>query len=163
MFNVIFYIREKVFSFGDNFTIKDIDGYHAYKVKGQVFSLGNKLRLYTMDDRELVYIEQKLFKFLPEYLIYENNNIAAVLKKEFSFFKPKLRIESSYGDFYIEGNIFAYNFTIFKNGMPVARVYKKALSMTDTYEVDISDNESYPFILSLVIVIDQIFHDDKNK
>lgn len=160
---MIFYIREKVFSFGDDFTIKDIDGYDAYKVKGKVFSFGNKLRLYSMDDRELVYIEEKIFKFLPEYLIYENGVVSAVLKKELSFFKPKLRIESRYGEFYIEGNIFAYNFAVFRNGMPVAEINKKAFAFSDTYEVSVSDNESYPFILSLVIAIDQIFHDNKNK
>ena len=158
-----FYVREKVFSFGDNFTIKDINGYDAYKVVGKVFSFGNKLRLYTMDDRELAYIEQKLFKFLPEYYIYMDNSVEAVIKKEFSFFKPKLRIESRFGNFEVEGSIFAYNFTVYKNGMAVADINKKAFAFSDTYEVDISDNESYPFILSLVIAIDQIFHDDKNK
>lgn len=145
---MIFYVREKIFSFGDDFTIKDIDGYDAYKVRGKVFSFGNKLRLYSMDDRELVYIEEKIFRFLPEYLIYENGIVSAVLKKEFSFFKPRLRIESRYGDFYIEGDIFAYNFRIFRNGVLVAEIYKKAFAFSDTYEVSINDNESYPFILS---------------
>lgn len=160
---MIFYVREKIFSFGDDFTIRDIDGYDAYKVKSKIFSFGNKLKLYSMDDRELVYIEQKLFKFLPEYLIYENGFVTAVLKKEFSFFKPRLRIDSQHGNFYIEGNIFAYNFTIYRNGIPVAEIYKKAFTFTDTYEVNIDDNESYPFILSLVIAIDQIFHYDRNQ
>lgn len=160
---MIFYVREKVFSFGDNFTIRDIDGYDAYKVKGKVFSFGNKLRLYSMDDRELVYIEQKLFKFLPEYLIYENGTVTAVLKKKFSFFKQRLQIESRYGDFYIEGDVFAHNFAIFRNGILVADIRKKVFTFGDTYEVNIDDNESYPFILSMVIVIDQIYHDDNNN
>lgn len=160
---MIFYIREKVFSFGDSFTIRDVNGYDAYKVIGKVFSLGNKLRLCTMDDRELVYIEQKLFKFLPEYHIYMDNDIAAVIKRELSFFKPKLRIESRFGNFDVEGSILAYNFTVYRNEVAVADINKKAFAISDTYEADISDAESYPFILSLVIAIDQIFHDDKNN
>lgn len=158
-----FYVREKVFSFGDNFTIKDIDGYDAYKVVGKVFSFGNKLHLYSMDGRELAYIEQKLFKFLPEYHIHMDNSVVAVLKKEFSFFKPRLHIDSIFGSFDIEGNIFAYNFTVYRNGVSVADISKRAFAFSDTYEVDINDNESYPFILSMVIVIDQIFHDNRDK
>lgn len=158
-----FIVREKVFSFGDNFTIKTFEGYDAFKVIGKVFSLGNKLRLYTMDDRELVYIEQKIFKFLPEYNIYMDNSLAAVLKKEFAFFKPKMHIESRFGNFYIEGDIFAYSFRVFKDGYIVADVYKKMLAWSDTYEVDVSDSENHAFILALVIAIDQIFHDDRNK
>lgn len=156
-------IREKVFSLGDNFTIKTFEGYDAFKVVGKVFSLGNKLRIYSMDDRELVYIEQKVFKFLPEYNIYLDNSLAAVLKKEFTFLKPKLNIESRFGNFYIEGNIFARSFQVFKDGYIVADIYKKALSFSDTYEVEVDDSQNHAFILALVIAIDQIFHDNKNR
>ncbi|WP_426350563.1 hypothetical protein ACPWSR_04770 [Alloiococcus sp. CFN-8] len=41
-----FYIKEKILSFGDNFTITDVGGNPAFMVKGQIFSFGNKLSLY---------------------------------------------------------------------------------------------------------------------
>ena len=59
---MIFYVREK-FSALETILQLDIDGYDAYKVKSKIFSFGNKLKLYSMDDRELVYIEQKLLNF----------------------------------------------------------------------------------------------------
>ncbi|MDR5658495.1 hypothetical protein RH915_03230 [Serpentinicella sp. ANB-PHB4] len=46
-----------------------------------------------------------------------------------------------------------------KNGKYVASVNKKWLSFADTYMTDIADDEDQPFMLALVIVIDQVLHD----
>ncbi|WP_066826383.1 LURP-one-related/scramblase family protein [Clostridium tepidiprofundi] len=156
-------IREKIFSFGDDFTIKDEFGNDVFIVKGKVFSLGDKLGIYDMNGSEVVYIEQKLFKFLPEYNIYLYDEHAARVKKEFTFFRPRFNIESNMGDYVIEGDVFSLNFEILKNGVPIAIVSKKFFSFSDTYGVDISDNENHAFILALVIVIDQVLHDSNNN
>ncbi|WP_304943498.1 LURP-one-related family protein [Vallitalea guaymasensis] len=49
-----------------------------------------------------------------------------------------------------------------KNGNIVATVSKEFFSFSDTYGVDVNDNEDYGFIIALVIVIDQIIHDNNN-
>ena len=152
-------IHQKVFSFGDKFTIKNEDGEDCFRVYGKVFSFGNKLHLTDLQDRELYYIEQRLFKFLPEYTIFQNGMAVAQVKKNFSLFRPTFNITSSYGDFNIDGNLFAYDFSIFKNGTPAALVSKKWFSFSDSYGVSISDNENAAFLLSLVIVLDQVYHE----
>ena len=40
------YIKEKVFSWGDKFTVKDAYGEDKYIVEGEVFSWGKKLHVY---------------------------------------------------------------------------------------------------------------------
>ncbi len=87
-----FMVKQKIFSFGDNFTIKDEMGNPHFQVRGRVFSLGDKLRLYDMKGNEVVYIEQKLFKLLPEYTLYYNGMPAAKVKREFTFFRPRFSI-----------------------------------------------------------------------
>ncbi len=158
-----FYIQQKVFSIGDKFSIKNVLGNDVFNVEGKVFSMGNKLRIYDIDNNEVVYIEQKLFKLLPEYSIYLKGNYAARVKKEFTFFSNKFDIDSNMGNFSIEGDFFAHDFSIMKNGSTVAQINKKWLSFGDTYEIDISEQENYEFILSLVIVIDQVLHDNKRR
>lgn len=160
---VRYIIRQKVFSFGDSFTIKDEMQNDRYIVKGKVFSFGDKLRIYDMAGNEVVYIEQKMFKFLPEYNIYLNGQHAARVKKEFKLFSHKFNIESSMGQYTVEGNFFGFDFNILKNGNLVATISKKFFAFSDTYGVDISDNENQPFLLALVIVIDQVVHDDDHK
>lgn len=155
-------IKQKVFSFGDNFTIKDENGNDCFKVKGKVFAFGNKLRLFDMQEQELVYIEQKLFKFLPEYNLYYKGDLYATVKKEFSFFKPKFNINSAMGTYRVEGNTWGMDFNIFKDDRHIAQVSKKWFSWGDTYGVDILGEEEPSYILALTIVIDQVIH-DKNQ
>ncbi|MCX7884148.1 MAG: LURP-one-related family protein [Caloramator sp.] len=156
-------IRQRIFSLSDSFTIKDEIDEPKFIVKGRVFSLGDKLSLQDLYGNELFYIEQKLFKFLPEYHIYQNGILVAKVKKEFTFFKPKFFIDSQYGAFDMTGDIIGYNFQITRNGIKVATVNKKWFAFSDTYGVEIDDSENQAFLLALVIVIDQVIHDNKHN
>lgn len=160
---MIYQIKQKIFSFGDKFSIKDEMGQDVFYVRGKVFSLGNKLSIEDLDGNEVVYIEQKLFKFLPEYSIYLYGSYAAKVKKELSFFKSSFVIDSSFGNYKVEGDFFSLNFTILKNGITVAKVDKEFFSFSDTYGADINDNEDQAFMLALVIVIDQVLHDNNHN
>lgn len=156
-------VRQKVFSLGDKFTIKDEYGNDCFRVYGRIFSFGNKLTLTDMQDRELYYIEQKLLRFLPEYTIYQNGTAVATVKKNMTFFRPSFDISSIYGSYNIDGSFMAYDFTVFKNGSPAAIVSKQWFSFSDTYGVSISDTEDAAFLLSLVIVLDMVYHNDRHS
>jgi uncharacterized protein YxjI len=162
--NMRYLIKEKIFTFADRFKIEDENGYPQYEVVGKILSLGNKLNIYDMSGKELIYIEGKIFRLLPEYMIYRGGNLIGKIKKELTLFRPKFNIESSYGYFTIEGDVLHHDFNILKNGEAIAWINKKWISFSDTYSIDIVDEEDQPFILSIVIVLDQIFHDgNKNN
>ena len=156
-------IKQKIFSFGDKFAIRDENGNECYQVKGKVFALGNKLRIYDMADNELIYIEQKLFRFLPEYHIYYMGQLYATVKKEFTLFRPKFRIHGVHAAYRAEGNVWALDFDILRDGQLAAQVSKRFFAWSDTYGVDISDGEDPVFMLALVIVIDQVLHDNNHN
>lgn len=156
-------IRQKIFSFGDNFAIKNDRDEDQFVVRGKVFTLGDKLKIEDLEGNELVYIEQKIFRFLPEYNIYRGGEHLAQVKKEFTFFKPRFYIKSTMGNYTIDGNIFAHDFQILKDGRAVAYVSKKWLSFSDTYLAEIDDREDQAFMLALVIVIDQVLHDNNKN
>jgi uncharacterized protein YxjI len=156
-------IKQKIFSFGDSFTIKDEEGNDKFVVNGKAISMGKKLKIYDMYDQELIYIEQKLIAWMPEYNIYSNGNQIARVKKSFTLFKSNFVIESSMGNYEINGDFFAHNFNIQKNGIEVAAVDKKLMSFSDTYAVDISNDENHAFILALIIVIDEVLHNNNKN
>lgn len=158
-----FAIKQKIFSFGDNFTIRDEVGNDCFYVKGKVFSWGDKLRIFDMQGNELVYIEQKLFRFLPEYNIYYEGKLYATVKKEFTFFKPRFQIHSAIARYSAEGNVWAMDFNIIRDGRLAAQISKRWFSWSDTYGVDIADGEDVPLMLALVIVIDQVLHDNQGN
>lgn len=156
-------VRQRLFSFNDSFNITDEFDRPIFQIEGKIFTIGNKLNIYDMNGNKRIYIEQKLFRFLPEYEIYEDDKIVARVKKQLTFFKPKLDIESDYGIFQIEGDVFGYNFSILKNGRVVAAVNKKLISFSDTYAVEVAEGEKDDFILALIIVIDQVLHDNSHN
>ncbi|CAF2522080.1 unnamed protein product [Rotaria sp. Silwood2] len=84
----------------------------------------------------------------------------AVVKEKLTLIHPKFKINSVYGHYSLEGlDIFAHSFTLVKTGRTVAIVSKKFFSLSDTYGVEIIDDENQAFILALVIVLDQILYD----
>ncbi len=134
-----------------------------YIVRGKVFSIGDKLKLEDLNGNELFFIEQQVFRFLPEYYIYAGGQQVASVKKQLTFFTPKFVINSTYGSYDIEGDIFGYDFQISKDGITVATINKKWFSFSDSYGIEIVDGEDHAFLLTLAIVIDQVLHDKKKR
>lgn len=158
-----FIIKQRIFSFADSFVIYDENNRPAYQVEGKLFTFGNKLRIYDMNNQEQVYIEQKLFKLLPEYHLFEKGQRVAIVKKEFTFFKPRFNITATSGNYTVEGNPFAYNFRIVQDGRVVARVDKAFFAFKDTYAVDIEPGADEGLLLAMCIVIDQTLHDNNHN
>ena len=104
------YIKQKVFSWSDRFTVKDIHGEDRYYVEGELFSWGKKLHVYDMAGNEVAFIQQKVFSFLPRYFVYVNGEEIAEIVKEFTFFFPKYSIAGLGWD--IEGSFMAHDYQI---------------------------------------------------
>ncbi|MDK2951781.1 MAG: hypothetical protein PWQ77_1446 [Kosmotogales bacterium] len=159
--DIKFIIREKMFTFSDKFTIKNETGEDCYFVWGEILCIGNKLHFEDKNGKEIFYIEQKLFTLLSEYDVYQNGELIAKIKRKFSF-KPKFDIWGKFGEYELKGNIWAHEFSIEKDDMPVATVSKEWFTWTDTYGIDIFYDDNQDFIIALVIIIDQSIY-DKNK
>lgn len=154
------YIKQKVFSIRDKYNVYNGAQQPVFTVESEFFSFGAKIHVYDLLGVELFYIEQKLFRFLPEYHIFNQNTCCAIVKKEFSLFKPRLHIESQFGSFHIEGNLWGMDFVILNGDIPVGEIHKTWLSFGDSYELVIRDPNDAPFFSTLVIAIDHCLHND---
>ena len=56
------YIKQRIFSWGDRFSIYDANGNERYVVKGEVFTFGKKLHLYDVAGNELAFKAEKIHK-----------------------------------------------------------------------------------------------------
>lgn len=150
-----FYIKQKVFSFKDQFKVKDEQERDAYYVEGKTFSLGNKLHIYNMQNEEILYIEQKLFSLKPAFELYKNSEHVATVKKSFNLFKNNYTIEGT--NWTIEGSILEHNYVINNDsGRTIAEVNRKLISWGDAYSIDIYDEKHVETLLGVVIVIDTV-------
>jgi len=146
------YIKQKVFSWGDKFTVKDEAGYDRYIVEGEVFTFGKKLHVYDLQDREVAYIEQELLSFLPRYHVYCNGRHVAQIKKEFTLFLPKYTISGLGWE--VNGHFLAHDYEITKNGHPIVSISKEWMTWGDSYELDIANSEDELAALAVVLTID---------
>ena len=148
------YIKEKVFTWGDKFTVKDINGNDRYYVEGEVFSWGKKLHVYDMKGNEAAFIQQKVFSFLPRYFVYVGDEQVAEIVKEFSFLFPRYSIEGLGWD--IEGRFMAHDYEITKNGRSIVTISKEWMTWGDSYELDIADPQDEIVALAVVLTIDAV-------
>ncbi|NFQ92615.1 hypothetical protein FDG02_11935 [Clostridium sporogenes] len=158
-----FIIKQKLFSITDKYIIENEYGEKLYKAQKILMSMFKKMKIYDIEDRELVYIKEKFMKILPTYLIYMGGNQVATMKKDISILKPRFTVESIIGDYEVKGDILDINFTIEKAGETVARVKKHFPAIRDSYEVDIKEGASQSLILAMVIIIDDVVHNTEKE
>ena len=155
------YIREKVFSWGDKFTVKDQYGNDKYLVQGEVFSFGKKLHVYDMTGREVAFIKQELWSFLPKYYVFCNGNQVAEIRKEFTFLFPKYSIAGLGWE--ISGSFWEHNYEIVKSGTPIGSIRKEWMSWGDSYELDIANPADELVALAVVLTIDCVNEANSNN
>ena len=157
-------MKQKLFSWGDDFIIKDESGRDVFFVDGKAFSFGNQLSFQDLTGNELVFIKQRLLSWGPTYEIYRGDQLNAVIKKElFTFFKCRLIVDvPGPDDLEAEGDFLDHEYEFSRDGNPVATVSKEWFSWSDTYGVDIAEDEDDILILASTVVIDMACHADKD-
>lgn len=151
-----YYIKQKVFSFTQQFNIMDEFEVPKYQVKGKFMSLRNKLELLDDKDQVILRAERALFTFMPLYMIYDTYGTQLVTIKRRFALTQRFTVDVRGHIYEVEGNIFAHEFSVLDQGNPKVYITKKWLSWGDTYEIDIIDEDQIPIWLFLVIVIDQV-------
>lgn len=146
------YIKQKVFSWRDKFSIYNANGAVRYYVKGEAFTLGKKLHLYAQNGEELAYIEQRIFSFLPKYYIFKGELQVAEVVKEFTFFKPKYTVCGP--EWQVRGDFFDHRYEVTDGMRSIASVSKKWFSLGDAYEIDLGGDVDEILSVAVCLVID---------
>lgn len=156
-------LKQRLFSLGGAFYIKDEEGRDVFLVEGKVFSFGHQLSFRDMAGNELAYIRQKMLSWGPTYEIYRDGQLFAVVKKQlFTFFKHVFTIDvPGPDDLVAEGDFMDLEFTFSRTDRTVAVVSRQWFSWADTYGVEIVDDEDDLTILASTIVIDMVRSDRK--
>lgn len=157
-----FYIKQKVFSFKDQFKIMDETQTVQYEIKGKFMSIKNKLELTKANGDPVMRSERKVLTFMPKYFIFNNKDQEiAVIKRIFGF-KPRFDLNIMNKDYFVDGSLFGHSFGIYdEKKNQVASISKKIISWGDTYEINIQSEENVELFLFVVIIIDQVVHENK--
>jgi len=155
-------MKQKLFSLGDDFHIKDESGGDVFFVDGKVFTLGKKLSFQDLEGNDLAFIKQKLLSWGPTYEIHRAGQLCAVVKKSlFTFLRCKFTVDvPGPDDLLAEGGFLDHEYTFSRHGQGVAAVSKRWFSWTDTYGVDVAEGQDDVLILASTVVIDMACHSE---
>jgi uncharacterized protein YxjI len=158
-------MKQKLFSWGDDFVIKDGSGEDRYFVDGKAFTIGDRLSFQDMSGQELAFIKQRLFAWGRTYEITRDGTLQAVVKKElFTLFRCRFTVDvPGPDDLVAEGEFTDHEYTFSRHGRQVATVSKQWLSLADTYGVDVAEGEDDVLLLASSVVIDMCCHADRNR
>lgn len=144
--------KQRFFSWLDSYDIYDEAGNTMYVVKGQL-SWGHCLKVFDSYGNEVGTVREKVLTFLPKFEVYNRDSYIGCIKKELTFFKPKYDID--FNGWHVEGSVFEWDYTILgPSGSQVARVTKELFNLTDTYVLDVVNEQDALYVLMFVLAID---------
>ena len=144
--------KQRFFSWFDSYDIFTEFGQTAYTVKGQL-SWGHCLKIFDAFGSEIGTVQERVFTFLPKFELYAKDNYLGCISKEFSFFRPRYKID--FNGQHVEGDFFEWDYSIVDgSGRTVATVTKELFNWTDTYSIDVHDPNDALYALMLVLAID---------
>lgn len=144
--------KQRMFSWFDSYDIYDETGVPVFTVRGQL-SWGHCLKIFDTQGTELGTVKERVITLLPQFELYLGDRYWGRVRKEFTLFKPKFRIDCN--GWQVDGDIWEWNYTILDSGGKLtAAVSKELLHLTDTYAIDVVDPRDALCALMLVLAID---------
>lgn len=143
--------KQKMFSWFDSYDIYDENGNTFFTVKGQL-SWGHCFRIYDKYGSEVGMLKEKVFSFLPIFEIYINGGLVGSIKKEFTFFKPKFSL--NFNNWTVDGDWLEWDYSVYDGSQQIMTVSKEILNWTDTYVIDVCNEENALAGLLIVLAID---------
>ncbi|ATP42263.1 hypothetical protein CSE16_20850 [Solibacillus sp. R5-41] len=146
------YIKQKVFSLGGKFTVKDQQENDRYYVEGSFMQIPKTFSILNTTRDEVGLITKKIFSLLPKFFVEVNGREILTIQKELSFFKARYTIDAV--GIEINGNWWDMNFEVLQHGNVIGKVSKEWFTWGDSYKVDILNDEMETIIIAIVVAID---------
>ena len=158
-------MKQKLFAWGDDFAIQDANGQDAFFVDGKAFAIGHQLSFQDMQGRELAFIRQRVLSWGPTYEIVRDGVVVALVKKElFTLIHCTFHVDLAKGsELTASGDFSDHEYAFTRGEKSIARVSKQWFAWTDTYGVDVADDEDAVLILASTVVIDMACHGDRHR
>ncbi|WP_204141199.1 LURP-one-related/scramblase family protein [Halomicronema sp. CCY15110] len=158
-----FKMRERLFSFGDDFFITNERNEKVVKVDGKLLRVRQTLIFEDMQGRELYTIKAKLIDIRETMVIKRpNGDRAAVVHNALiTPLRDRWQINIPGGeDLIAQGNILQHEYSIRKKGerRPIAVISKKWFRIRDTYGVELESAFDAPLVLAITVTIDLMAH-----
>lgn len=152
------YMKQKVFSWSDQFTVKDEYEQDRFYVRGKFLSWGKKLFVYDAQENQIAYLHQKMLSFMPRYIVDIGGVEAFQIAQRFTVLSQRFDMDGL--PWRVEGDFWAHEYTVYDGEREVMHISRRWLSWGDSYELDIVDPQDELPCLCVVLAIDAAMQDN---
>jgi len=149
------YVMSSRWSLMERFDITDSSGTPVFEARGH---LGARISLLDSNGQEVAEIRKHIMTNTHDVYV-DGQRVAQV--RHAGIFGDKYDIESGFGRLEARGRFDGGDYTVSRGGALVARMVRK-FSLREKFAVDIADDENQPFLLAIVLAIEAI-HDERRQ
>jgi uncharacterized protein YxjI len=154
-----FVLKKKILSLREHYDLEDRDGMKLGEANGNLLQFPAKFVVKDTNGSELMRLEGKVFSLRNQYNIHDNTGaeLGTIKKKIVKLIGEEYWVEKDGQEFMrIYGNFTEHDYQMQVNGVNVASVHKKWISVRDTLQVSINGEVDHRVIIGAVIVIEHI-------
>lgn len=154
-------MREKLVAFGNDFVIETAGGVPAFRVDGKALRLRNTIQLLDRSGRPLYRVQERVVRVRDTMVIQRGGRggqtVATIQKALVTPLRDRFDVKVAGGPpLHVQGNVVDHEYTITRQGAPVATVSKRWFRVRDTYGVEVMPGEDDAFVLAVAAAIDSI-------
>lgn len=150
------FIKNKLVSIGGSSTVKDESGRDVFFVKGRAMSPTHVKFVCDAKKNKLYKVRNKWFHlFTHKAFVYDENGSKIACVKHPPFTGKRFVVQGYGAEITVDGDFFSLRSHILKNGEPVGTIDREFTIIRDSFCLE-ADEKEIPFLIALVIAIDNI-------
>jgi len=152
-------LKKKILSVHEHYDVEDVSGTKLGEADGNLFQFPAKFVVIDTNGSELMQLKGKVFSLRSQFTFYDNAGaeLGTIRKKIVKLIGEEFRVEKDGVEFMrIYGNFTEHDYQMQVNGVQVASVHKKWVSVRDQLAVSITGEVDHRVVIGAVIVIEHV-------
>ena len=152
-------MKKKILSLHEHYDFEDLKGGKLGEAEGNFFQAPPKFVVTDSHGQELMFLEGKMWSFHNQFTFYDNNGVelGTIRKKIAKLIGEEYWVEKNGVEFMrIYGNFTEHDYRLEVEGVPVASVHRKWVSMRDQIGISMTTETDHRVVIGAVIVIEHM-------
>lgn len=152
-------LKKKILSVREHYDLEYVNGTKLGEADGNLLQFPAKFVVIDVSGLELMRLEGKVFSFRNQFTFYDNAGVelGTIRKKIVKLIGEEYWLERDGVEFMrIYGNFTEHDYQMQVNGVQVASVHKKWVSVRDTFGVSMTGEVDHRVVIGAVIVIEHV-------
>jgi uncharacterized protein YxjI len=152
-------LKKKILSVREHYDLEDVNGMKLGEADGNLFQFPAKFVVIDTNGSEVMHLEGKILSLRNQFTFYDNAGleIGTIKKKIVKLIGEEYWVEKNGVEFMrIFGDFTEHDYQMQANGVQVASVHKKWVSVRDQLGISITGEVDHRVVIGAVIMIEHL-------